>query len=176
MKRRGALVSQQGLSGNPKGKPCAYCHRTMRGLGDRTLLGATRDHVIPKSAGGTKMIWACRACNNIKGNMMPDEWRRFMGANPKWWKLATPSRRFRERGELPPHRFSRRIEDDYHITRAKSDEDCSDCAHWAVRPVHPRATTGTIFGLCAVSGLETEDEDTCPFFTSDENEPLVPRT
>jgi hypothetical protein len=41
------------------------------------------------SRGGTNakenIRQACYRCNNIKGNMMPDEWTAFMAANPYWW-------------------------------------------------------------------------------------------
>lgn len=64
-------------------KPCPYCRRAMtyRVPG----LEPTRDHVIPKSKGGTKIIVACWTCNNVKGDMLPDVWERFMMENPEWW-------------------------------------------------------------------------------------------
>lgn len=56
---------------------------------DRTSLGGlavTRDHVHPKSKGGRKIVLACRTCNAIKGNMLPDDWKAFMQSFPRWWE------------------------------------------------------------------------------------------
>jgi 5-methylcytosine-specific restriction endonuclease McrA len=39
----------------------------------------TFDHVIPKSFGGTKMVTACRPCNNKKGHETLDWFRRVLG-------------------------------------------------------------------------------------------------
>lgn len=50
-------------------RECAYC-------GTRHEL--TRDHIIPRSRGGTddpsNLVWACRNCNAAKGNRTPQEW------------------------------------------------------------------------------------------------------
>ena len=37
---------------------------------------ATRDHIIPKSKGGSRSqwVWACYECNHAKGSLMPEEW------------------------------------------------------------------------------------------------------
>ena len=35
----------------------------------------TRDHVVPKSKGGDKKVWACWACNSDKTNLTLDEYR-----------------------------------------------------------------------------------------------------
>ena len=49
---------------------CVYC-----GI---TTIKLTRDHVIPKSKGGTNapenMVWACLACNLSKAARTPEEW------------------------------------------------------------------------------------------------------
>jgi hypothetical protein len=50
-------------------------------------VAATRDHVVPKKLGGTKRVWACRQCNGLKADMMPDEWTVFMARHPEWWKM-----------------------------------------------------------------------------------------
>lgn len=69
------------------GRPCHWCKRPMTsrrlsyGTGIRSD-AATRDHVIPKSKGGKTKVWACFRCNNLKGNMLPDEWDAWMRANP----------------------------------------------------------------------------------------------
>ncbi|MDP3139814.1 MAG: HNH endonuclease [Burkholderiaceae bacterium] len=50
---------------------CAYC---------RAYVGmkGTVDHYLPQALGGTNarpnLKWCCQACNNLKGDMTPDEW------------------------------------------------------------------------------------------------------
>ena len=76
---------------------CAYCGRLTLITRGREPLGATIDHVIPRSNGGTfaraNLALACRKCNGIKGNMMPDEWAAFMAATPRWWASTRADRR-----------------------------------------------------------------------------------
>lgn len=79
-----------------KGESCHWCKRLLESKGSRSKLGATKDHVLPKSQGGRATVWACRQCNAIKGDMHPDVWRDFMAANPEWWLLP----QFKERGRL----------------------------------------------------------------------------
>lgn len=64
------------------GVHCSYCKREMIPYSDTH---PTRDHVYPKSLGGTKTVWACVTCNNMKANMLPEDWRDFMDENPRWW-------------------------------------------------------------------------------------------
>lgn len=51
------------------GMQCHYC-------GSENEL--TRDHVMPRSRGGTddasNIVFACRSCNSAKGNRTPEEW------------------------------------------------------------------------------------------------------
>lgn len=72
------------------GRLCAYCERKMTGLGHHDMLSPTRDHVLPKSQGGSgyaaRIVWACRLCNNLKGDLLPEEWSDFMRAYPRWWE------------------------------------------------------------------------------------------
>lgn len=69
---------------------CTYCNRKMH-TRRRTFDGLfkTRDHYIPLSKGGSNtkenIRMACYRCNNLKGNMMPEAWERFMAENPVWW-------------------------------------------------------------------------------------------
>ena len=72
-------------SKSPSGSRCHWCNREMKSTRDQSALGATKDHVHPKHLGGTKVVWACRACNNIKGGMKLSEWISFMHRNPEWW-------------------------------------------------------------------------------------------
>lgn len=66
---------------------CTYCHRTLTDPMKGGSTAATRDHVAPKSAGGWRTVRCCRACNEVKGNMMPDQWVEFMRETPEWWRL-----------------------------------------------------------------------------------------
>lgn len=75
-----------------KGTRCTYCDRKLDPPGSAGKLTATRDHVVPKSKWvpmdrifGARLVWACRQCNSIKGDMMPQDWSAFMKANPNWW-------------------------------------------------------------------------------------------
>lgn len=94
---------------------CHYCRReTIRSilLKRNDPLTRTRDHVIPLSKGGTNArenkVIACLRCNNLKGDMMPDEWQAYMDANPQWFdrtkrerkeaKMAAPAKRDRAPG------------------------------------------------------------------------------
>lgn len=87
---------------------CVYCGRETF-PGSRLRINhpqtRTRDHVIPLSRGGldTKenRVIACLRCNNIKGNMMPDEWAAYMEATPMWWTLTRYQRRLRALGNPP---------------------------------------------------------------------------
>lgn len=76
-----------------KGACCNYCRRTLDAPSARGKLGATRDHVVPRSKWtpidriyGSQIVWACRQCNMLKRDMMPNEWSAFMRENPEWWR------------------------------------------------------------------------------------------
>ena len=64
------------------GEYCTYCKREMVAYSDTH---PTRDHVTPKSMGGTRTVWCCTTCNGIKSNMLPSQWQRYMNENPRWW-------------------------------------------------------------------------------------------
>lgn len=49
---------------------CPYCGRIMRAR--HPHLKPTRDHVLPRSKGGTAILFVCWRCNNEKGDTMPD--------------------------------------------------------------------------------------------------------
>ncbi len=57
------------------GYSCQYCGRHRSELRGRQFL--TRDHVVPLSRGGTNawanVVTSCSACNNRKGNHLPEE-------------------------------------------------------------------------------------------------------
>lgn len=76
------------------GKDCSYCARKMIAW---TITHPTRDHVVPRSRGGTETVWCCHQCNQLKADMMPWDWAQFMKANPNWWltyELPAAPRRF----------------------------------------------------------------------------------
>lgn len=72
------------------GLDCHYCARRLLDLKvdtfRRSKLSATRDHVLPKCLGGRKTVWACRQCNNLKGDLTPEQWSKVMATFPIWWK------------------------------------------------------------------------------------------
>ena len=76
------------------GKKCFWCHRQMvtgpKVRQNHPLL-ATRDHVVPRCENGMNgsrnEVWACQACNNVKGDMSVQQWLDFREANQKWWLL-----------------------------------------------------------------------------------------
>jgi hypothetical protein len=82
-KRIAKPKAQQMVKG--AGEYCTYCRREMVPYSNTH---PTRDHVIPKSKGGRKTVWCCTKCNNAKGDMLPEEWQRFMQDFPDWWKIA----------------------------------------------------------------------------------------
>lgn len=78
------------------GKPCFWCKRQM--LMESASLQPTRDHLIPRSRGGTVIRITCLACNNLKGDMPPALWvltlekhpevlNRFGGSGPRGMAL-----------------------------------------------------------------------------------------
>ena len=55
-----------------KPRYCRYCSVLLTRHGPTK---ATRDHVVPKSKGGSNakynVVWACRSCNQAKGSEIP---------------------------------------------------------------------------------------------------------
>jgi hypothetical protein len=66
---------------------CYWCFRVDGICGTLTI-----EHVIPRSRGGSNRrenrVAACRACNELKGDMLPTEWAIVMRDIPQWWRLA----------------------------------------------------------------------------------------
>jgi len=58
------------------GKPCPYCGDTMQT--DSETKYPSRDHIIPRSRGGTdadrNLIIVCNACNYAKGDATLEQW------------------------------------------------------------------------------------------------------
>jgi 5-methylcytosine-specific restriction endonuclease McrA len=97
-RKRGSSALLQRLFDHALGV-CAYCWRLTALTSGRGPLVATIDHVIPRSKGGgnarTNLTLACRHCNGMKGNMMPEEWSAYMAAHPRWWEYSRSERRQR---------------------------------------------------------------------------------
>lgn len=47
----------------------------------------TRDHLYPQSLGGKKWYPCCRACNQVKADLTPQEWDAFRARYPRWWQF-----------------------------------------------------------------------------------------
>jgi hypothetical protein len=75
---------------------CAYCARQLHVTTARNDQRATRDHVHPRHLGGTKCVWACVACNQLKGGMTLEAWQAFMQENPRWWVGFRPTGKRRD--------------------------------------------------------------------------------
>jgi hypothetical protein len=58
------------------------------------FLRPTRDHVVAKSRLRRQMqkrgniVWACYACNQMKGDMALAAWYAAMNQFPEWWRYA----------------------------------------------------------------------------------------
>jgi 5-methylcytosine-specific restriction endonuclease McrA len=76
---------------------CCYCQRKTILTLDRIPLMATVEHIVPLSKGGAKSgdntSLSCRLCNNMKGNLLPQEWAEFMASHPRWWLSSKRARR-----------------------------------------------------------------------------------
>ena len=68
---------------------CHYCRRKLSSPKDKGPLGETRDHLHPKSRGGTDTVPCCRQCNRMKADMSLAAWKIFMTNNPNWWVTDT---------------------------------------------------------------------------------------
>jgi hypothetical protein len=76
---------------------CAYCARQLHVTTAMNDQRATRDHVHPRHLGGTKCVWACVACNSVKGGMTLEAWQAFMQVNPRWWMQFKAKQKVRKR-------------------------------------------------------------------------------
>jgi 5-methylcytosine-specific restriction endonuclease McrA len=78
-----ALLTQKNLFIRD-GYTCQYCSRTKSELKSSEFL--TRDHVIPRDAGGrdtwTNVVTSCNTCNNKKSNYMMHETNMKLLKNP----------------------------------------------------------------------------------------------
>lgn len=70
---------------NGRGAICEYCKRELEPTTSTSELRAVREHLMPRSRGGRKRVWACHKCDVIKGDKTTSEWTRFMSNFPRWW-------------------------------------------------------------------------------------------
>lgn len=63
------------------GKPCYWCRKPM--MMESQKWHPSRDHVIPKSLGGTEMKITCFCCNHLKGDMPPALWALMLEKRPE---------------------------------------------------------------------------------------------
>lgn len=56
------------------GRPCLYCRTPMRTYPAVGPFSPTRDHIRPKSHGGTEVLICCATCNKHKGALSLEEW------------------------------------------------------------------------------------------------------
>lgn len=90
------MGKRKSLRSDGAGERCFYCKRQMVSSHDSwNGLCATRDHIYPKSLGGSHRVWACRACNDLKADMTIIEWNAWCDQNPEWWKIWYDHDRFR---------------------------------------------------------------------------------
>lgn len=68
-----------------KGERCHWCRRALEAPTSNGRLAATKDHVIPRRAGGRQIVLCCRFCNNLKGGVPLQVWLEFMVSTPLWW-------------------------------------------------------------------------------------------
>ncbi len=111
---------------------CAYCDRQLHVTTARNDLRATRDHMHPRHLGGTKCVWSCIACNQLKGGMTLEAWQAFMADNPRWWTQFAPKQKRRKR--LAPKKRSPPVE-------AASAKPRSVAPKPAPKPAPPPAPT-----------------------------------
>ena len=62
---------------------CHWCNAPFNEADPDSTRYPTRDHRIPKSRGGGtgldgNLVWACRECNMLKADLMPDEFVEYM--------------------------------------------------------------------------------------------------
>lgn len=69
---------------------CWYCGVKLQGHDSKASTFRTRDHVVPKSGGGrgsTNYVEACLGCNQKKGILSLDEFRRALGGGLFWGEV-----------------------------------------------------------------------------------------
>ena len=62
-------------------KPCPYCGHQMQvhyPNPHHHRCCPTRDHIIPRSLGGRRTVVVCMGCNNLKVDMHPNAWVRYL--------------------------------------------------------------------------------------------------
>ena len=64
--------------------PCFYCGVRLRKSGP---FQRTKDHVVPKSKGGIRTVFACLRCNQAKADMSLEEFRWLRGGVEFWGEM-----------------------------------------------------------------------------------------
>lgn len=71
----------------PRGDRCVYCHKLYNG--ERR---STKEHLLPRSVGGTLVVCACGGCNNARGNRGDyPPFLRYIQAHEDHWLKAISS-------------------------------------------------------------------------------------
>ena len=68
IKVKSAWAPKKKIWGNAKFKNCCYCELSM------PIEDVTREHLIPRSGGGTFIAACCLQCNREKGNLLLIDW------------------------------------------------------------------------------------------------------
>lgn len=66
---------------------CCYCRRTLSRADSGLSTAATRDHVMPESQGGEAWVPCCVTCNELKGDILPDDWWWIVRTVPRFWRI-----------------------------------------------------------------------------------------
>ena len=82
----------------PSKATCSYCGRityaetlNQAHANDRECARRTRDHVVPSSIGGTRLVICCDGCNNTKGDTPEAVFRFFVKENLSLFQNMTGS-------------------------------------------------------------------------------------
>lgn len=126
---------------------CTYCERGMDPTGTPSLLERTVDHFLPrrlrKAGLPVPMLDCCWHCNNLKGEMSPEQWGDFMTMNPRWWERPEFARRRGNSGKSGPSYMTPWMRQALHERFPNAYPRLSDEIHAAastIRGLFPGAT------------------------------------
>ena len=79
---------------------CRYCNRMtfsetaeQAATNQRHCARRTRDHTVPNSLGGMRIVLSCDGCNNIKNDSPYQVFRFFVASRPNEFKIMTAETR-----------------------------------------------------------------------------------
>lgn len=135
---------------NTREDECFYCLSPLH-VGART-----RDHVIPKSKGGTleewNRVWACRECNGEKGNYSVDEWLKMVKGT------------IHEKQGIRIRQLEKMISIISNASgELKTMKDENLDAMPIGFPTHTKDITGKLICLGDIVDYDFKDDDSCPF-------------